>query len=105
VPGAADALQSAGDRGWRLDLDDEVDRAHVDPSSSDEVATRRRRWPPLRKVFDSRCAARAPAIRDARAPALAGDLVERAGQPLRQPRLLTNSKRRSMRAISSTSRG
>src|SRR5699024_8451029 len=30
VPGAADALQAGGDRGRGLDLDDEVDRAHVD---------------------------------------------------------------------------
>ena len=30
VAGAADALERAGDAGRRLDLDDEVDRAHVD---------------------------------------------------------------------------
>ena len=30
VPGPADALQPAGDRWRRLDLHDEVDRAHVD---------------------------------------------------------------------------
>ena len=30
VAGAADALHAAGDGGWRLDLDDEVDGAHVD---------------------------------------------------------------------------
>ncbi len=30
MAGPADALQPAGDRRWRLDLDDEVDRAHVD---------------------------------------------------------------------------
>ena len=30
VAGAADALQAAADRARRLDLDDEVDRAHVD---------------------------------------------------------------------------
>ena len=27
---AADALQAAGDRGWRLDLHNQVDRSHVD---------------------------------------------------------------------------
>ena len=31
MAGAADPLQPAGDRGWGLDLDDEIDRAHVDP--------------------------------------------------------------------------
>ena len=31
VPGPADALQAAGDRLRALDLDHEVDRAHVDP--------------------------------------------------------------------------
>ena len=30
VPGATHALETGGDRGRRLDLDDEVDRAHVD---------------------------------------------------------------------------
>ena len=30
VAGAADALHAAGDRRRRLDLDDEIDRAHVD---------------------------------------------------------------------------
>ena len=30
VAGPADALQAGGDRAGRLDLDDEVDRAHVD---------------------------------------------------------------------------
>lgn len=31
VPGTPDALQAARDRGRCLDLDDEVDLAHVDP--------------------------------------------------------------------------
>ncbi len=30
VPGPADALQAGGDRRRRLDLHDQVDRAHVD---------------------------------------------------------------------------
>ena len=30
VAGAADALHAAGDRGWRFDLDDQVDGAHID---------------------------------------------------------------------------
>ncbi len=30
VAGAADTLHAAGNRGWGLDLDDEIDRAHVD---------------------------------------------------------------------------
>src|SRR5207302_6982611 len=30
MPGAADALDAAGDAGRRLDLDDEIHRAHVD---------------------------------------------------------------------------
>src|SRR5699024_1889628 len=31
VPGAADALERRGDRRGRADLDDEIDRTHVDP--------------------------------------------------------------------------
>jgi hypothetical protein len=39
VPGAADALQAAATRPRRLDLDDEVDRAHVDAELERRVAT------------------------------------------------------------------
>ena len=46
VPGAADALQAAAHRTWRLDLDDEIDRAHVDAeleaASGDDAAQGRR---------------------------------------------------------------
>ena len=31
MAGPADPLQPAGHRGWGLDLDDEIDRAHIDP--------------------------------------------------------------------------
>ena len=48
VAGAADALQPGGDRRRRLDLDDQVDGAHVDAQlEADEVATTAGRSPAL----------------------------------------------------------
>src|SRR6185503_19427100 len=38
MAGASDALHAARDRRWRLDLDDQIDRTHVDP----ELERRRR---------------------------------------------------------------
>ena len=69
VPGAPDSLQAAGDRLRALDLDHEVDGAHVDP----ELERRRRdeaRDPPrLQELLDDRPAARARATRGAHARA------------------------------------
>jgi hypothetical protein len=52
VAGPADALQARGDRARRLDLDDEVDRAHVDAQLEREVATRPLQLAPLQLVLD-----------------------------------------------------
>ena len=97
VAGATDALQPTADRARRLDLDDQIDRAHVDAqleaAGGDDAAQR----PALQLVLDDhpllarqravvgldQLAGRAqPRLRvDADAP-LGGQLVEPRGQPL-----------------------
>ena len=52
VAGAADALQSAADRARRLDLDDEVDRAHVDAELERRRGDDRPQLAPLQLVLD-----------------------------------------------------
>ncbi len=57
VARASDPLHARGD-GWRcFDLDDEIDGAHVDPSSSEDVATSAGNRPDLRlSSISTRCA-------------------------------------------------
>jgi hypothetical protein len=43
-----------GDRRRRLDLHDEIDRAHVDAELEGAVATRRRQLAGLEAIFDDR---------------------------------------------------
>ena len=70
VPGPPDALEPAGDRGRRLDLDDQVDRAHVDPQLERRGRHERGQPAVLQRLFD-------------RDPLLAGDrAVVRADQLL-----------------------
>ncbi len=52
MPGAADALQTGGDRLGRLDLDDEVDRAHVDAELERRRRDERGQLPRLQHVLD-----------------------------------------------------
>ncbi len=52
VTGSADALQAAGHRAWRLDLDDEVDGAHVDAQLEAAGRHQRPQVAPLQLVLD-----------------------------------------------------
>ena len=52
VAGAADALQAAADRAGRLDLDDEVDRAHVDAELERRRGDDRAQLAALQPVLD-----------------------------------------------------
>ncbi len=56
VPGPADALQATGHRARRLDLDDEVDRAHVDAQLEAAGGDQRPEVPPLQLVLDLKAA-------------------------------------------------
>ena len=99
VAGAADALQAARDRLRRLDLDHEVDRAHVDARAR---GSRSRRGtgsaPPSGPPRRAR-AARARASRGARArdPPSLGELVQPQREPLGEPAVVDEDDRRAVR--------
>ncbi len=97
VARSADALHAARHRRRRLDLDDEIDRAHVDAElerrSRDEAANLAR----LQAIFDlyplrPRQRAVVRADQD-----FAGELVQRAGEPLRNPPAVDEDERRAVR--------
>ena len=97
-PGAADALQPARDRLRRLDLHDEVDRAHVDA----ELERRRRdeaRDPPRLQVFLDLHAllARQRAVMRARDLFLR-ELVQPQREPLGEPAVVDEDDRRAVLA-------
>ena len=98
VPGAADPLQPAGDRRRRLDLDDEIDRAHVDAELERGRRDERLDASGLEQILD--LAAGVAGQRAVMRPdqRLARQLVERAGQPLRQPPAVHEQQRGLVRA-------
>ena len=97
VAGAADPLQPARDRLRRLDLDDEVDRAHVDPElerrGGDEAGDPAR----LQVVLDEDALlAGEAAVVGARDLAL-GELVQPQREPLGQAAVVDEDDRRAVR--------
>ena len=98
VAGAADALQAAGDRRRRLDLNHQVDRAHVDAELERRGRDQRAQLAALEQIFDlGALRARQRAVMRAH-QRLAGELVERARQALGEPAAVDEQQRRSMRA-------
>ena len=91
VAGAADPLQAAADRLRRLDLDHEVDRAHVDPQLQRGGRDQAGQLPRLQHLLDDR-----PLLVGERAVVGAGDLprfwaggsCRRRGPPVNSARLL-----------------
>ena len=95
---AADALQAARDRRRRLDLDDEIDGAHVDAELERRGGDERPQRAGLEQVLDLhalRPGDRSVVRADER---FARQLVERAGQALGQPPAVDEDQRRAMRA-------
>jgi hypothetical protein len=104
VAGAADPLQAARDRLRRLDLDHEVDRAHVDP----ELERRRRdeaRDPPRLQVLlddDSLLARKRAVVRPRDLPrlgvvvALVRELVQAEREALCEPAVVHEDDRRAV---------
>ena len=85
VAGPADALEPAGDRPRRLDLDDEVDRAHVDAQLEAGRGHERGQPALLERLLDLQpLLARERAVVGAD-ELLAGQLVELQRQALGQP--------------------
>ena len=75
VPGAADPLQAAGHRLGRLDLDDEVDGAHVDAELEAGGGHQARQLAGLEHLLDDRAL-----LAGERAVVRAGDLLPRRGR-------------------------
>ena len=95
---AADALQPARHRRRRLDLHDQIDRPHVDAELERRGGDERAQRAGLQQVLDFdalRAGDRSVMRPDER---FARQLVERAGQPLRQPPAVDEDQRRAMRA-------
>ena len=97
VPGSPDALHPARDRGRRLNLDDEVDGAHVDAELERRGGDQPADEPGLEAFFDL------DPLRPRDRPVvcahqrLAGELVERARQPLGDAPAVDENQRRAMR--------
>ena len=97
VPGAADPLQPARDRLRRLDLDHEVDRAHVDPELEARGRDEARDAAGLQVLLDEHALlARERAVVRARDLAL-GELVEPQREPLGEAAVVDEHDRRAVR--------
>ena len=95
---AADALQAARDRRRRLDLDDEIDGAHVDAELERRGGDERAQRAGLQQILDLdalRPRDRSVVRADER---FAGQLVQRAGEPLGQAAAVDEDQRRAVRA-------
>ena len=105
VSGAADALQPACHRRRRLDLDHEIDRAHVDAELERRGRDQRAQVAGLQQILDL------GALRPGQRPVmrahqrLAGQLVDAPARRSARRRLLTNSSVERCARISSSSRG
>ena len=96
VSGPADALQPAGDRLRALDLDHEVDRAHVDAELERRGGDEARDQAGLQQLLDlGPLLARERAVVGAR-DRLVGELVEPQGQPLGEPAVVDEDDRRAV---------
>ena len=98
VPGAPDALQPAGDRLGRLDLQHEVDGAHVDAELERRGGDQARQLAGLEHLLDhGALLARQRAVVRAR-DLLAGQLVEAQGEALGAAAAVDEDDRRAVRA-------
>ncbi len=96
VPGAADPLQAARDRLRRLDLDHEVDRAHVDPELEARGGDEARDAAGLQVFLDDHTLlASKRAVVGAR-DLLLGELVQAQREPLREPPVVDEDDRRAV---------
>ena len=96
VAGAADALQSARDRLRALDLDHQVDGAHIDPELEARGGDEARDPPRLQVLLDDQpLLARERAVVCAR-DFLLGQLVQSHGQPLGEPAVVDEDDRRAV---------
>ena len=93
VPGTPDALQAARHRRRRFDLHHEIDRAHVDAELERRGRDERLDPARLQQIFNlAACNACERAVMRAH-EWLAGELVQRPRQPLRQPAAVDEDQR------------
>ena len=85
MPRAPDALHAARDRGRRLDLDHQIDRAHVDAQFERRGGAQSLDLPGLQQLFDHRALRRGERSVMRARDGFAGKIVQRAGQPLGDP--------------------
>ena len=97
-PGAADALQAARDRLRRLDLDHEVDRAHVDPELEARRRDEARDAPGLQILLDELAllAGERAVVRPR--DLLLRELVQAQREPLGEPAVVDEDDRRAVLA-------
>ena len=96
VAGPADPLEAAGDRGRRLDLDHQVDRAHVDPQLEAGGGDDRRQAARLQVVLDRQALLAGDRAVVRPDELLAGQFVQALGEPLGQPPAVAEDDRASM---------
>jgi hypothetical protein len=82
MAGAANALHSAGDRRRRFNLDHQIDRAHIDAQFQRRRGAERANLPRLQLLFNDRALRRGQRAMMRARDGLAGQLIQRAGQPL-----------------------
>ena len=98
MAGAADPLQPAGDRLGALDLDDEIDRAHVDAELEARGGDEARDLPRLQQLLDlDPLLARQRAVVGTRDLSL-GQLVQPQREPLGQAAVVDEDDRRAVGA-------
>ncbi len=96
VAGAADALKAARDRLRALDLDDEVDRAHVDPELERRGRDETRDLARLEELLhDEPLLARERAVMGSR-ELFSGELVDAQSEPLREAPVVHEDDRRAV---------
>ena len=98
VAGPADPLEPAGDARRALDLDDEVDRAHVDAELEAGRGDQRGQPAGLELLLDLEPLLAGDAAVMGADQLLAGQLVEALGQPLREPPAVGEDDRAAMAA-------
>ncbi len=98
VAGAPDALQPAGDRERRLDLDDEVHGAHVDAQLQRAGGHERRQPALLEQLLDEQPLLAGEGAMVGPDEVLAGQLVELERQALREPAAVGEDDGAAMRA-------
>ena len=94
VARAPDALHAAGDRRRRLDLNHQVDRAHVDAQFERAGRDQRLDLPGLQQFLNLDPLRRRQRSMMRARDRLAGKIVQRAGQPLRHPPRIHEDQRR-----------